>query len=289
MATDIQSRHILFRKMPRAWHPYIKLARLDRPIGIWLLLLPCLWALMAANAPWWHYPLFSLGAILMRSAGCTVNDLWDRDMDGKVERTRTRPLPSGDITPRAALVFLIVLLAVSLCILLQFNTLTIILGFLSLVLVVAYPLMKRITWWPQLFLGLTFNWGILMATAAVTGGLSLAAGVMYIGGIFWTLAYDTIYAHQDREDDAMVGIKSTALLFGNRNGVFVASFFGLAIICLGAAALINGNTLWWLCLLPAAHAVWQMTRWDRKDNESSLNMFKSNRDFGFLVMVMFAM
>ena len=299
MATDIQTDKFIFRMTPARFHPYVKLARLDRPIGTWLLLFPCWWsiALASGGLPYmtgdqWSLMLrFALGAVLMRSAGCVVNDLWDRDIDGAVERTKTRPLPAGDVTPRQAMQFLAVLLALSLLILLTLNTTAIILGVLSLVLVATYPLMKRITWWPQLFLGFTFNWGALMGWAAVKDKLELPALYLYLAGILWTLAYDTIYAHQDKEDDATVGIRSTALLWGDHSGWFVGiclflSIFFLAIIKF--FAVYSPFTV--LFMMPViAHAIWQLLHWNMKDPESCLKIFKSNAMFGWLVLAMVGM
>jgi 4-hydroxybenzoate polyprenyltransferase len=294
MATDIQTTGLIFQSTPRAWHPYIKLARLDRPIGTWLLLLPCLWSLTLSagslsSINWAYIALFSLGAVLMRSAGCTINDLWDRKLDAAVERTKARPLPSGEITLRQALVFLSVLLSVSFIILLQFNLFTIGLGVFSLALVATYPLMKRITWWPQLFLGFTFNWGALMGWSAMTGGITLTALLVYTGGIFWTLAYDTIYAHQDKEDDALIGIKSTARLFGKNSRLFVSVFFAAALVFFGMAAWMESNLLPLLIFLPAGHALWQIWTWKIDNPENCLKIFKSNRFFGLLILLMFAL
>ena len=309
MATDIQTEKPVFRMTPRGWHPYIKLARLDRPIGTWLLLLPCWWSITLAGGgfksmelrEWIYMGLFALGALLMRAAGCVVNDLWDRDLDGRVERTRTRPLPAGEVTVKQALAFLGVLLGVSLGILLQFNALTIQLGFLSLLLVGTYPLMKRVTWWPQLFLGFTFNWGALMGWAAVRGNFNLnemagtlphafylAPAWLYAGGILWTLAYDTIYAHQDKEDDATIGIRSTALLFGKHSRLFVGACFMLAILCLGVGKHFGGPSPYSPVLIAflVGHAMWQLKNWRMDDAQSCLSTFRANRDFGLLAVLL---
>ena len=299
MATDIRKTHSVFIHTPPAWHPSLSLARLDRPIGTWLLLLPCWWALALAAggfAGWanfkiWEFAiLFAVGAVVMRGAGCVINDLWDRDLDAAVERTRIRPLPAGEVTVHQALMFLGALLGTGLLVLLQFNWLTVLLGVLSLGLVVSYPLMKRVTWWPQAFLGLTFNWGILMGWGAMEAGLSPAPLIVYAGGIFWTLAYDTIYAHQDKEDDALAGIKSTARLFGGHSKIWVGLFFLLALsLFLVAKVYVSGIgyalTLW---ALPAAHAVWQLRGWRMDDPASSLSMFRANRDMGLLLFIFFA-
>jgi 4-hydroxybenzoate polyprenyltransferase len=298
MTTDIRKTHPVFTRTPPGWHPYIALARLDRPIGTWLLLLPCWWSLVMAaegigglSAQGWRYAaLFALGAIVMRAAGCVINDLWDRELDAAVERTRVRPLPAGEVNIRQAMMFLGFLLAGGLLILLRFNGLTVLLGVLSLGLVLTYPLMKRVTWWPQAFLGLTFNWGALMGWSALEGGLSLTPLMVYAGGIFWTLAYDTIYAHQDKEDDALAGIKSTARLFGGKSKIWVALFFILALAAFAAAKINAGGLHYTLALwaLPATHALWQIRRWDMNDAQSSLAMFRANRDFGLLVLLFLA-
>ncbi len=311
MATDIQTEKLVFRILPNAAHPYVKLARLDRPIGTWLLLLPCWWSIVLAQGgfarmgfnEWRLMALFAAGALLMRGAGCVVNDLWDRDLDGKVERTKTRPLPSGEVTPGHAVGFLGLLLGLSLCILLTLNTLSIELGLLSLVLVGAYPLMKRVTWWPQLFLGFTFNWGALMGWAAVNGNFNptdwtgtsgppqvffIAALWLYAGGILWTLGYDTIYAHQDKEDDALIGVRSTARLFGDNSPHFVGICLLMALICLATAKFIAApSPLTPVFIVPlVAHALWQLRGWHMNDPGSCLAAFKSNRDFGLLVLLM---
>jgi 4-hydroxybenzoate polyprenyltransferase len=298
MPSDIKLEHIIFTRTPVRWHPYIKLMRLDRPVGIWLLLLPCLWAIALARhgvfsfglAGWLHVILFGTGAVVMRGAGCVINDLWDHKLDAAVARTRTRPLPAGDVTRRQAFVFLAVLLASGLAILLCFNRLTDILGIASLALVAIYPAMKRITWWPQAFLGLTFNWGTLMGWTAATGTLDTPALLLYAGGFFWTLAYDTIYAHQDKTDDELIGIRSTARLFGTNSKKWVAGFFGIAVLCLVIAKYIAFPSVLTplLTVSLVAHAARQLWRWDMDDADSSLAVFKSNRDFGLLVLVMMA-
>ena len=220
--TDMPAHGFVDRVLPAPLRPYAKLMRLDRPIGTWLLLWPCWWSLVfaldrapATGAEWlrlaWLYILFGVGAVVMRGAGCTYNDIVDRDFDAKVERTRTRPIPSGQVSVKGAIGFLLLQLLVGLAILLQFNWFAVGVGALSLVLIFTYPLMKRITYWPQFVLGLAFNWGALLGWAAVTGTLGWAPALLYIGGIAWTLGYDTIYAHQDKEDDILIGVKSTAL------------------------------------------------------------------------------
>ena len=287
MHTDIKREGWIKKLLPPVLRPYAALARLDRLIGIWLLLLPGWWAVLLAagggtrmdGAAWKIFALFGIGAVVMRAAGCVVNDLWDRDLDKQVGRTSLRPLAAGEVTVREAVLFLALLLCIGLIVLLQFNALTILLGVLSLPLIAVYPLMKRFTWWPQLFLGFTFNFGALMGWSAVTGSLDLPALLLYAGGIFWTLGYDTVYAHQDKEDDALAGIKSTALLFGEKSRGYVAAFFCIAYVLLFTASQS-------LFLIPAAlHLAWQLYAWKPDDAESSLRIFKSNRDFGILVLL----
>ncbi len=290
-ASDIPRGNWIDRLIPRPAHPYLRLARLDRPIGTWLLLLPGWWALALAppSGGWpdpWLFALFGVGAILMRGGGCVINDLFDRDFDARVARTADRPIASGAISVPRALLFLAVLFGASLLILLQFNPFAIAVGVASLVLVVPYPLMKRITWWPQAWLGLTFNWGALLGWAAVRGDITAPALVLYAAGFFWTLGYDTIYAHQDKEDDALVGIKSTALLLGDRSRPWIAGFFAACIALLAVTGWLVG--LSWPFYaglgLVAAHAVWQTATADFNGPKNCLARFKSNRDFGLIVL-----
>lgn len=298
MATDIQKTHFLFRTTPKTWHPYLMLARLDRPIGTWLLLLPCWWSLVLASGGLHNLgqngavqaALFAVGALIMRGAGCVINDLWDRKLDAAVARTQSRPLASGTVSITQALLFLTSLLLAGLLVLLQFNITTIWVAICAMVLVVAYPMMKRITWWPQLFLGFTFNWGAWVGWTAVTGDASITAGFVYLGGIFWTLSYDTIYAHQDKEDDALVGIKSTARLFAQHSKKWVSGFLFLALLFFTFAKIMSGgiNLAVALLLLPATHALWQIRTWDMDNHRSSLALFKSNRDFGLLLLLAFS-
>ncbi|MBU6474740.1 MAG: 4-hydroxybenzoate octaprenyltransferase [Alphaproteobacteria bacterium] len=298
MFSDIDLSRLVFTKTPESWHPYIKLTRIDRPAGIWLLLAPCLWGIILAGTGLANISLhtckllllFALGAALMRTAGCIVNDLWDMKLDAAVERTKTRPLASGEIGVAQALRLLGVLLALALLILVLLPRMAILLGVLSLLLVAAYPAMKRITWVPQLFLGFTFNWGALMGWAAVTGHVSKPAFLLYAAGIFWTLAYDTIYAHQDKEDDALVGVRSTARLFGAYSKYFVALFFALSVFFLLKAkyAASPGILTPLLTALPAAHAIWQLKNWNMDDPPSCLRVFKSNQIYGLLALLMLA-
>ena len=277
---------------PLPIRPYLRLARADRPIGSWLLLLPCWWsaglAAIAAGQPLpnpWHLALFFVGAFVMRGAGCTWNDILDRDLDAKVARTRSRPIPSGQVSVTAAAAFLAVQALIGLVVLLQFNRFTILLGIASLGIVAIYPLMKRIVWWPQIVLGLAFSWGALMGWAAWFGRLDAPAYLLYAGAIAWVIGYDTIYAHQDREDDALVGVKSTALLFGRRTKPMLALFYGLAVILIGGAGAAAGaGLLFWVGLLAfAAHLAWQIARLDTADPDLCLAVFKSNRDAGLIL------
>lgn len=279
---------------PRAWRPYLRLARIDRPIGWQLLLLPCWWsAALAAIAGGaalpnlWHMALFLIGAVAMRGAGCTYNDLVDRDIDALVERTRSRPLPAGQVSPGQAKLFLAAQLAVGALVLLAlWSPFAWGVGLLSLVIVAAYPFMKRITSWPQSVLGLAFSWGALMGWAAAFGRLDAPALLLYAGSILWVIGYDTIYAHQDREDDAIVGVRSTALLFGDRTPAMLALFYGGATL-LFAASLSALGAGWPSYLGLAAfalHAVWQIARLDIADPDRCLALFRSNRDAGLLLL-----
>jgi 4-hydroxybenzoate polyprenyltransferase len=276
---------------PAFSRPYLRLARLDRPIGSWLLLMPCWWSAalagmqMAQPPNLWHVVLFFFGAFAMRGAGCTWNDIVDRDLDGRVERTRSRPIPSGQVTVLQAATFLVAQALVGLLVLLQFNRFTIMCGFASLLVVVIYPFMKRITYWPQIVLGLAFSWGALMGWPATFGRLDLPAFVLYAGSICWVIAYDTIYAHQDREDDLFIGIKSTALRFGERTKPMLLVFYGAAVILIGVAGFIAGGALVFALGLAAfaAHLAWQVWRLDIDDSALCLRVFKSNRDAGLLL------
>jgi 4-hydroxybenzoate polyprenyltransferase len=280
------------RFLPPSWRPYARLARLDRPIGWWLLLWPCWWssALAAGAAGWawpnpWHLFLFLVGAIAMRGAGCTYNDIVDRDFDAMVARTRSRPIPSGQVTVAQARLFLLIQALVGLIVLVQFDLFTILLGILSLLVVAIYPFMKRFTDWPQIGLGLAFSWGALMGWAAVFEGLSPAAYFLYAGAIAWTIGYDTIYAHQDKEDDAIVGVRSTARLLGDRTRGFLAGFYVAATIFFAAAfAYAGAGIVAWLGLgFGAVHLAWQVATLDIDDPDRCLKLFKSNRDYGWIL------
>jgi 4-hydroxybenzoate polyprenyltransferase len=284
-------RPALLRHAPSGWQPYIQLARLDRPIGWWLLLLPCWWSSLLASvvrhAPpnLWHLLLFLIGAVAMRGAGTTYNDFLDRDIDGKVERTRNRPLASGRVSPRAAMLFLIAQILIGLAVLLCFNNFTIALAPFSLVVVAVYPLMKRVTFWPQAVLGFAFAFGALVGWAAEMGRLAWPAILLYAGGICWTIGYDTIYALQDIEDDLIAGVKSTALRFGARVREGVGLFYALAFALIGAALFAASAArglalLGWLCL--GAHFAWQIWRLDPADGNLALRLFRSNRDAGLI-------
>jgi 4-hydroxybenzoate polyprenyltransferase len=272
--------------------PYLRLSRLDRPIGSWLLLMPCWWsAALAAGVAHDLRPLpltsalFFVGAFAMRGAGCTWNDITDRDLDAKVERTRSRPIPAGQVSVTQALVFLAVQALAGLAVLLQFNRFAIATGIASLVIVAVYPFMKRITWWPQVVLGLAFSWGALMGFAVTFGRIDLTALVLYAGSIAWVIGYDTIYAHQDAEDDALIGIKSTARLFGARTRPALAVFYALAVVLIGVAlGLAGAGYPAWIGLVAfAAHLVWQIRRLQIGDPALCLRLFKSNRDAGLLL------
>ncbi len=288
-ASDIPKGAWLDRWAPAGWRPYMRLARLDRPIGTWLLLFPCWWGVALATPGWpspWIFLVFALGAVVMRGAGCTYNDIVDRDFDAQVARTRDRPLPAGLVSVRQAIAFLVAQLAVGFAILLTFNRFTIALGIVSLVLVFTYPLMKRITWWPQFFLGLAFNWGALMGYAAVTGDLASPALLTYAAGILWTLGYDTIYAHQDKEDDALIGVKSSARWLGQRTRPALWLFYGAAVILLAAAGATAKLGIAYYALLAAGavQLAWQAWRVDIDAPHDCLAKFRSNRWFGWIVL-----
>jgi 4-hydroxybenzoate polyprenyltransferase len=280
------------RLAPLRTRPYLRLARLDRPGPAWLLLIPCWWssalAAIAAHerAPnLTHLALFFIGAFAMRGAGCTWNDIVDRDLDRSVERTRSRPIPSGQVGVSGALIFLAAQALTGLAVLLQFNAFAIATGIASLAIVAVYPFMKRVTYWPQIVLGLAFSWGALMGWAAAFGRLDVAPLVLYAGAIAWVIGYDTIYAHQDREDDALIGIKSTALLFGDRTKPILGLFYGLAVILIGlAGALAGAGALFFLGLAAfATHLCWQIARLDIRDPGLCLALFNSNRDAGLIL------
>ena len=276
---------------PSYARPYLRLARLDRPIGSWLLLMPCWWSVGLAGMhndrfpSLWHILLFFIGAFAMRGAGCTWNDLVDRDLDGRVERTRSRPIPSGQVTVAQATMFMVAQALVGFLVLIQFNRFTVATGIASLLVVVIYPFMKRITYWPQIFLGLAFSWGALMGWPAAFGRLDWPAIVLYAGSILWVIGYDTIYAHQDRDDDLLFGIKSTALLFGDRTPTMLATFYAGAIVLIASAGFMAGGGIIFTIGIVAfaAHLAWQVSRLDIDDPAHCLVLFKSNRDAGLIL------
>ena len=276
---------------PSYTRPYLRLARLDRPIGSWLLLMPCWWSVGLAGMhndrlpSLWHIVLFFIGAFAMRGAGCTWNDLVDRDLDGRVERTRSRPIPSGQVTVAQATMFMVAQALVGFLVLIQFNRFTVAAGIASLLVVVIYPFMKRITYWPQIFLGLAFSWGALMGWPAAFGRLDWPAIVLYVGSILWVIGYDTIYAHQDRDDDLLIGIKSTALLFGERTPTMLATFYAGAIVLIAAAGFMaGGGIIFTIGIIGfAAHLAWQVSRLAIDDPAHCLALFKSNRDAGLIL------
>ena len=287
--TDIVSTGWVAR-LPPAWLPYLLLARLDRPIGIWLLFLPGLWGILLAHRqdgwdPLRLIALFGIGSVVMRAAGCVINDLWDRDIDRKVVRTAGRPLASGALGPRQALAFLCVLLAAGLVILLQLNVLAQGLGVASLLLVAVYPLAKRVTWWPQLMMGFTFGYGAPMGYAAAAGHLDAAWAALYVASILWDLGFDTIYAHQDREDDALVGVRSTARLFGNQTRPFLAACYGAMVGALVLSGWLAGLGAWFYpaLIVPAVLLARQVLTLDIDDPAGCLRLSRANREVGLTV------
>jgi 4-hydroxybenzoate polyprenyltransferase len=287
-ASDIPRGNWIDRGLPARARPYARLARFDRPIGVWLLLLPCWWGVALAT-PGWPDPgllaLFLAGALVMRGAGCTLNDIADRDFDRRVARTRDRPIPSGQVSVLQACVFAAALCGLGLLILLQFNPFTVAVGAASLLLVGVYPFAKRITDWPQAVLGLTFNWGALVGWSAVTGTLALPPLLLYAAGVFWTLAYDTIYAHQDKDDDLLVGVKSTALRLGSHTRPWLLVFFAAAVALASAAAWSAGLAWPFAPLMAAAalHFAWQALTVDLDDAHNCLAKFRANRHAGLLI------
>jgi 4-hydroxybenzoate polyprenyltransferase len=276
-------------RLPRAWLPYLLLARVDRPIGTWLLFLPGLWGILLARASAAEtlrlIVLFGLGSLVMRAAGCVVNDLWDRDIDRLVARTAGRPLASGALRPRQALVFLVLLLLAGLAVLLQLDRLAQGLGVASLLLVGLYPLAKRVTWWPQLVMGLTFGFGAPLGYAAAAGRVDGAWAALYGAAILWDLGFDTIYAHQDREDDALVGVRSTARLFGEHTKPFLAACYAASVAILAAAGWLAGLGPWFYpaLALPAILLARQVAMLDINDPAACLRMFRANREVGLAV------
>ena len=288
---DAVKEHWVDRHLPVRLRPYARLARWERPIGWWLLLWPCWWsAALAAHAGgavmpnMWHMALFLVGSIAMRGAGCTWNDILDRDLDGKVERTKLRPIPSGQVTAKQAAVFMVAQALVGFVVLLQFNGFSIGLGISSLLIVAIYPLMKRFIDWPQAVLGLAFSWGALMGWAAAFGRLDWAPVLIYAAAVLWTIGYDTIYAHQDKDDDAIVGVRSTARLFAQDTHRWVGLFYGLTVIAWGGALMaIGAGPIAYLGVLGfAAHLSWQVVTLRIDDPDRCLMQFRSNREAGAL-------
>ncbi len=298
---DAPSGNWVDERAPDQFKPYLRLARADRPIGSWLLLIPG-WqglALAGLAADWradrlesfgwltmiWLFAAFLIGGFVMRGAGCVLNDIVDRDIDAKVERTRSRPLASGAVSLTEAIGLLAILCLIGLAILTTFRWPAVFVGLAAAIPVIIYPFMKRITWWPQLFLGIAFNWGILLAWAQMQGTIALAPALLYLSAICWTIGYDTIYAHQDREDDALIGVKSTALLFGEDTKKALMIFYGLAVFLAGLAGFVAGGSLWfWVGLLfYAAHLGMQIKRLDIDDPDLCLILFRSNREAALLL------
>ncbi|MDX8354237.1 4-hydroxybenzoate octaprenyltransferase [Cognatiyoonia sp. IB215182] len=293
------------RFAPLATRPFLRLSRADRPIGTWLLLTPCLWGLSlailatdtATTNDIWIALGCGLGAFLMRGAGCTWNDITDRDIDGAVERTRSRPIPAGQATVRQALIWMVAQSILAFFILITFSPAAIILGVVALIPVAIYPFAKRFTWWPQAFLGLAFNWGALLAWAAHTNSIGPVPIVLYLAGIAWTLFYDTIYAHQDAEDDALIGVKSTARLFGDRSRDWLRLFLTITVVLFGLAVVLAVHERSILSLVIAIggpwamgwHLTWQLAKFNPDDNDSLLRIFQSNRDAGLIPLPFFAL
>ena len=287
--SDIHLHDWVQRWLPTRLRPFARLARLDRAIGTWLLLFPGWWGIALAAKRWPDLALmalFGLGAVVMRGAGCTLNDIADRHYDAQVARTRLRPLPSGAITVAQAVAFLLLQLAIGAAVLFSLNRITILLGVAVLGLIGSYPFMKRITYWPQIFLGLNFNWGALIGWTAITGALAWPPVLLYLGGVLWTIGYDTIYAHQDKEDDVRIGVKSSALALGRHTRPWLFAFYSAAVAFWGAAGSIAGlGALFWAGLgLSAVQLAWQAARVDIDNPSDCLAKFRSNRAVGWLLL-----
>jgi 4-hydroxybenzoate polyprenyltransferase len=288
--SDIRPNDWVERWLPARARPYARLARLDRSIGTWLLLFPGWWGIALAS-PRWPDPLllllFAIGAVAMRGAGCTLNDIADREYDARVARTRLRPLPSGAVTVRRAIVFLLLQLMVGAGILLSLNRTTILLGASVLALIATYPFMKRVTYWPQVFLGLNFNWGALIGWTAVTDALAWPPLLLYVGGVFWTIGYDTIYAHQDKDDDIRIGIKSSAIALGERTRPWLFAFYAAAVLLWLAAGYLAGlGVVFWAGLAAAAVQLgWQAAHVETESPTDCLRKFRSNRAVGWLLLI----
>lgn len=297
---DIRRDTWVDRWMPSSARPYAHLARWDRPIGTWLLLLPCWWGLALASHAGsepamsliWFGVLFSIGALAMRGAGCTWNDITDRHIDGKVARTATRPIPSGAVSVKQALAFAIAQSFVGLAVLSQFTVLAALVAVASLGVVAIYPFMKRVTYFPQAFLGIAFNWGILVAGALLLDALTLPILLLYAAGFCWTMSYDTIYAHQDKEDDVLIGVKSTALAFGARTRPIIGGFMVATLALIASAAIVQNSAglIFWIgWIAAAAHFAWQLRTLDFNDPANLIKHFKGNRDTGLLITAALAL
>ena len=288
---DAPRKNWVNRFAPQKLRPWLWLMRADRPIGVWLLLWPCWWSVALASRAIDVFPdpvlllLFAIGAFAMRSAGCIYNDILDRDIDAKVARTQARPLASGQISVKSAMVLIVALCLVGLAVLIQFNLFAICLGFASVGIVLIYPLMKRVTFWPQAFLGLAFSWGALMGWAAIFGSVALAPVILYGSAVAWTIGYDTIYAHQDKEDDEVIGLKSTALRFGDHTARWLSLFYGISWGGLVFSGWSVGAGLFFFIgmLFAGAHLIWQIVTLDIDDSQNCLDRFRSNHGFGAIV------
>jgi 4-hydroxybenzoate polyprenyltransferase len=288
---DAPRKNWVDRFAPQRLRPWLRLMRADRPIGVWLLLWPCWWSVALSSRAVDILPdpflllLFAIGAFAMRSAGCIYNDILDRDIDAKVARTQARPLASGQISVTSATALIVGLCLVGLAVLIQFNPFAICLGFASIGIVLIYPLMKRVTFWPQAFLGLAFSWGALMGWAAIFGSLALAPVILYGAAVAWTIGYDTIYAHQDKEDDQIIGLKSTALKFGEHTPRWLSLFYGISWGGLALSGWIIGAGLWFFAgmIFAGAHLIWQIATLDINDGQNCLDRFRSNHGFGAIV------
>jgi len=287
--SDIRHGDWVERYLPARVRPYARLARLDRPIGSWLLLFPGWWGIALASISWPDpvlLILFAIGAVVMRGAGCTLNDIADRHYDVRVARTRLRPLPSGAVTVRRAVLFLVLQLMAGAAVLFTLNRTSVLLGFAVLGLIGTYPFMKRVTYWPQVFLGLNFNWGALLGWTAATGTLAWPSVLLYLGGVFWTIGYDTIYAHQDKEDDLRIGVKSSAIALGSHTRPWLFAFYAVALSSWAAAGFAAGlGILFWVGLAgSASQLAWQAARVAIDDPADCLAKFRSNRGVGWLML-----
>lgn len=298
--SDIPTGNWVDRWLPSSVRPYARLARWDRPIGTWLLLLPCWWGVAlfghrSGESAWsllWYAVMFGLGALAMRGAGCTWNDITDRHIDGKVARTATRPIPSGAVSVKQALAFIAVQALVGLAVLTQLTLEAGIVAVASLGVVCVYPFMKRFTYFPQAFLGIAFNWGVLVAGALLIGAFEPQIALLYVAGFCWTMSYDTIYAHQDKEDDIQIGVKSTALKFGAKTRPIIGGFMTMTLLLVTAAAWLHGaaGPLFWIGLAAAAaHFIWQLKTLDFDDPANLIRHFKGNRDPGLVITAALAL